>query len=98
MPFEQWKEYVFWTTPKDVLLADSTFRPPSQGYNTYTQHGPHRRARSPRPTLASIDAALNPDTKDGYLFFLAKNDGSGETVFAKTHEEHEAEHREVRLQ
>ncbi len=41
------------------------------------------------PALASIDAALNPDTKTGYLFFIAKGDGSGSSAFAKTHAEHD---------
>ena len=36
--------------------------------------------------MASIDAALNPDTRGGYLFFLAKKDGT--TVFARTYAEH----------
>jgi len=58
-------------------------------YNTYTHAGlpPGPIAT---PTLTSIDAALEPDTKDGYLYFLAKGDGSGTTVFAKTYKEHQA--------
>ena len=86
MPVEQWKEYVFWTTLKDNLPAD--LPPDLAGYNTYTSTGlmPGPIAT---PTLASIDAALNPDTKDHYLYFLAKKDGSGGTAFAKTHAEHE---------
>jgi UPF0755 protein len=42
------------------------------------------------PTLSSIDAALEPDTTDGYLYFLAKGDGSGTSAFAKTFKEHQA--------
>ena len=42
------------------------------------------------PTAASIDAALQPDTKTGYLYFVAKNDGSHEHAFARTLAEHEA--------
>ena len=42
------------------------------------------------PTLPSIDAALEPDTADGYLYFLAKGDGSGTSAFAKTLAEHQA--------
>ena len=41
------------------------------------------------PSLPSIEAALTPDTKAGYLFFVAKNDGSNTTAFAKTQAEHE---------
>jgi UPF0755 protein len=44
------------------------------------------------PTLASIDAALEPNTKTGYLFFVAIRDASGKTTgkhaFAKTEAEH----------
>jgi len=38
------------------------------------------------PSLASIEAALNPATT-GYLYFVAKGDGSGQHLFAKTYEE-----------
>ena len=41
------------------------------------------------PAIESIDAALVPDTKKGYLFFIAKGDGSGSSAFAKTHAEHD---------
>ena len=40
------------------------------------------------PGVASLQAALNPDTQDGYLYFLGKNDGSGDLVFARTYDEH----------
>jgi cell division protein YceG involved in septum cleavage len=58
-------------------------------YNTYTTKGlpPGPIAT---PTVASIDAALDPDTKGGYLYFVAKNDGSNTTAFAKTYKEHQA--------
>lgn len=38
------------------------------------------------PSVASIDAALNPAQTD-YLYFVAKSDGSGTHVFAKTYDE-----------
>ncbi len=38
------------------------------------------------PSAASIDAALNPAQTD-YLYFVAKGDGSGSHVFAKTYDE-----------
>ncbi len=38
------------------------------------------------PSVASIDAALNPAQTD-YLYFVAKGDGSGTHVFAKTYDE-----------
>ncbi len=39
------------------------------------------------PGLASIEAALAPQTHD-YLFFMAKGDGSGRHSFARTFDEH----------
>jgi UPF0755 protein len=86
MPIEDWKTYSFWNTLKGQLPAD--LPADLAGYNTYTSTG---LMPGPicTPTIASIDAALNPDTKDHYLYFLAKNDGSNGTVFAKTHAEHE---------
>src|SRR4029079_8652961 len=42
------------------------------------------------PSLPSIDAALEPDTKDKYIYFLAIPDGGGRHVFAKTKPEHDA--------
>jgi UPF0755 protein len=86
MPKENWKTYTFWNTLESPLPAD--LPDDLAGYNTYTSTGlmPGPIAT---PTLASIDAALNPDTEDHYLYFLAKKDGSNGTVFAKTHAEHE---------
>jgi UPF0755 protein len=58
-------------------------------YNTYTSKG---LIPGPicTPTLKSIDAALNPDTADKFLYFLAKDGGAGETVYAKTFKQHQA--------
>jgi UPF0755 protein len=58
-------------------------------YNTYTHQG---LIPGPicTPTLQSIDAALAPNTKDHYLYFLAKNDDSHDIVYAKTLKEHQA--------
>ena len=54
----------------------------------------HSRGLPPAPIctpgLASLEAALNPDTATGYLYFVAKNDGSGTHVFARTYAEHQA--------
>ncbi|MFL5754728.1 MAG: endolytic transglycosylase MltG, partial [Chloroflexota bacterium] len=86
MPFGQWKTYVFWAALTGQLPA--TLPPAVAGYNTYTHRG---LPPGPicTPTADSIDAALNPDTKTGYLFFLALPDGSGKSVFARTQAEHE---------
>ena len=40
------------------------------------------------PGEAAIRAAVYPDASD-YLYFVAKNDGTGEHAFARTIEEHE---------
>lgn len=88
IPLPDWTKYVFWAPIKGGL-TDETLPPGLAGYNTYTSKGlpPGPIAT---PTLTSIDAALEPDTKDGYFYFIAKGDGTGTTAFAKTLKEHEA--------
>ncbi len=87
MPLPDWTTYLFWAPIKDQLPAELPDH--LADYNTYTQTG---LMPGPicTPTLASIDAALDPDTKDHYLYFLAKKDGTHETAFAKTKAEHDA--------
>ena len=81
-----WTKYVFWDTLKKQLPG--TLPADLAGYNTYTSRGlPPGPICS--PSVASIDAALNPNTKTGYLFFIAKGDGSGSSAFAKTKAQHE---------
>ncbi len=62
-------------------------------YNTYLHPG---LPPGPicNPGLASIQAALNPAETD-YLYFVAKTDGSGEHLFARTLEEHNENIRKV---
>ena len=57
----------------------------SSNYNTYHQPG---LPPSPicNPSLASIEAALSP-AKTDYLYFVAKNDGSGAHAFATTYQQ-----------
>jgi UPF0755 protein len=88
MDFEKWQDYVFWTVP-ETPLAQLELPPELAGYNSYVTPGlpPGPIAT---PTLASIDAALVPDTKDKYIYFLAKQDGSKAHAFAKTKKEHDA--------
>jgi|BarGraNGADG00212_2_1021979.scaffolds.fasta_scaffold07023_2 UPF0755 protein len=79
-----WVDYTFWAPLEGTLPASI----PSDltAYNTYTAKGlPPGPVCT--PTVISIDAALNPDTNGGYLYFLAKKDGT--TVFAKTYAEHQ---------
>jgi len=86
LTFADWTKYVFWAALTEQLPVP--LPPELAGYNTYTHPGlPPGPICS--PALASIDAALNPDTKAGYLFFLAKGDGSGTSAFAKTQAEHD---------
>ena len=83
----QFTTYTFWA-PVNGKLAGETVPPELIGYDTYTSAG---LMPGPicTPGIASIDAALHPDTKDKYLFFLAKNDGSKTSAFAKTAAEHQ---------
>jgi UPF0755 protein len=85
LPFSQWQSYVFWAPLAKGTTLPADLPTDLAGYNTYTSKG---LMPGPicTPSVASIQAALNPDTKDGYLFFLATKDGS--TVYAKTYPEH----------
>ena len=85
---DKWTTYTFWAPIKGGL-TDETLPADLAGYNTYTSKG-LPPGPIDTPTLTSIDAALEPDTKDGYLYFVAKGDGSGTTAFAKTLKEHQA--------
>jgi len=83
----EWPDYVFWTYDGIGAAADFEVTPDLEGYQVW-----HTRGLPPGPIaspgVASLEAALNPDTQDGYLYFLGKNDGSGDLVFARTYEEH----------
>lgn len=88
MPIDQWKTYTFWMPP-GVPLASVQFPEALQGYQTYQvpglQPGPIAT-----PSLPSIDAALDPDTADKYIYFLAIPNSGGKHAFAKTLAEHNA--------
>ena len=83
LPLTKWPAYVFWAPPKGDVPA--TLPAVLAGYNTYTSKG---LPPGPicTPTVDSIDGALAPDTRGGYLYFFATTDGR--TVFAKTYGEH----------
>ena len=83
-----WDEYTFWKPPGG-LLRDVQLPTDLQGFQTYQTAG---LMPGPicTPTAASIDAALHPNTKTGYLFFLAKHDGTDTHAFARTKAEHDA--------
>jgi len=87
MPLGQWQQYVFWAPlPKNTTLP-ATLPADLAGYNTYTSKG---LIPGPicTPSVASIQAALNPDTSGGYYYFLATKTGA--TVYAKTYAQHQA--------
>jgi UPF0755 protein len=86
MPLTKWTQYVFWA-PFDQL-SSAKFPAALQGYQTYQTKGLPPGPIS-TPSVGSIDAALKPTTASGYLFFLAKHDGSDGHAFAKTQAEHE---------
>jgi UPF0755 protein len=90
--FDRWLEYTFWEVP-DQPLGEIQLPEPLTGYNSYTTRG---LPPGPicTPSLSSIDGALEPDTDDGYYFFLARPDGGGAHVFSKTQEEHDQWRRE----
>jgi len=69
-------------------VTDPNNEAPESPYNTYT-HPDLPPGPICNPSLASIEAALQPAETD-YLYFVAKGDGSGEHAFATTLEEHEA--------
>ena len=84
----QWPEYAFWTLDNMGSVGNFAVASDLAGYQTYNSRG---LPPGPicTPSLTSLEAALNPDTADGYLFFLAKGDGSNSHAFAKTYEEHQ---------
>jgi len=88
VPVTEWPKYVFWDRIKGGL-TDETLPPELAPYNTYTTKG-LPPGPIDTPTITAIDAALEPDTKDGYFYFLAKGDGSKTTAFAKTLKQHQA--------
>ena len=91
LPFDQWVKYSFWNVPKAPSMSAVDLPPELAGYQTYQNAG---LIPGPicTPTVASIDAALEPNTKTGYLYFLAIRDANGKSTgrhaFAKTEAEH----------
>jgi UPF0755 protein len=88
LAFAEWQNYYFWSVPEGGLGGVEVSKD-LQGYQTYQERG---LIPGPicTPTVASIDAALEPDTATGYLYFLAIPNGDGAHVFAKTLAEHNA--------
>ncbi len=88
MPIDTWQSYYFWKVPAQKM-ADITLTGALAGYQTYKVAG---LIPGPicSPSLASINAALQPDTQDGYLYFVAIPNGNGAHAFARTLAEHNA--------
>jgi len=83
----QWPSYVFWTYDGIDAAASFEVTPDLDSFQVWQSRGlPDWPIDT--PGVASLQAALNPDTSEGYLYFLGKNDGSGDLVFARTYEEH----------
>lgn len=94
IPFDEWVKFFFWDVSKIKVRLDAVQLPDElAGYQTYQRPG---LPPGPicTPSVASIEAALAPNTKTNYLYFLAIQDKDGKRngkhAFAKTLEEHEA--------
>jgi UPF0755 protein len=83
---EDWKGYTFWTVPEGGM--DQQLPEQLAGFNTYKVQG-LPPAPIATPSLASLDAALAPNTKAGYTYFVAIPDGGGAHDFSKSLAEHE---------
>ncbi len=81
-----WPQYSFWNVPSEPL-ASIAFPKSIAGYQTYQVPG---MIPGPicTPTVTSIDAALAPATRKGYLYFVAIPGADGRHDFSKTYEEH----------
>jgi UPF0755 protein len=81
LPIEEWKTFFFWDSIK-TKIVDLQVSKAMQPWQTYQVTGLIPGPIS-TPTEIDIDAALNPDKKAGYLYFLALPN-TGKNVFAKT--------------
>ena len=81
LDFDMWQKYSFWSPP-EVPMKEVVVPEELAGYQTYLSPGliPGPIAT---PTIPSIDAALDPDTADKFLYFVAIPDGAGAHSFAK---------------
>jgi UPF0755 protein len=87
LPVTDWPQYAFWNYEGIGDMSGFRVPPDLAGFQTWHSRGlPSWPLCS--PTLSSLEAALAPDTADGYVYFVAKGDGSNEHAFASTYEEH----------
>ncbi len=85
-------QYALGEVREVLLYSDLEIASP---FNTYRNPG---LPPSPicSPGTASLEAVANPDTTDGYLFFVSRGDGTGEHLFAVTASGHAQNIRSVR--
>lgn len=77
-------QYALGEVRERLLYSDLEVESP---YNTYRHQGlPPGAICSPGP--ASLRAIASPDTTEGYLFFVSRENGSGQHLFARTSREH----------
>jgi UPF0755 protein len=81
--FEEWDKYSFWGALGQAL-RNVKVPPGFESFQTYVNAGlPDGPIAT--PTLASIQAVIKPDQKDGYLYFFAcDKDKKNTHQFAKT--------------
>ena len=82
----KWPQYSFWNVPAEPM-ASIEFPKAIAGYQTYLVRGLFPGPLC-TPTVSSIDAALAPDTKKKYLYFVAIPGGDGTHDFSRTYDEH----------
>jgi UPF0755 protein len=89
-PISTWVNHSFWEPIKTTGAYSKVVFPGKLArFNTYHYGGLPPTAIC-SPGASSLLAALVPDTSEGYLYFLAKNDGSNTHAFAKTQAEQDA--------
>jgi UPF0755 protein len=82
----KWPQYSFWNVPPEPM-ASIEFPKAIAGYQTYVVTGLFPGPLC-TPTVSSIDAALAPDTKKKYLYFVAIPGGDSAHDFSRTYDEH----------
>ncbi|MEP7379914.1 MAG: endolytic transglycosylase MltG, partial [Chloroflexota bacterium] len=85
----EWPDYEFWTLRDLNGVGSFEPTPDLASFQTYhSRNLPDWPICS--PGMAALAAALSPNTADGYLYFVAKRDGSNTHAFARTYAEHQA--------
>jgi UPF0755 protein len=85
-------QYALGAVRDTLLYSDLEVESP---YNTYI-HGGLPPGPICSPGRRALEAAVSPDTSEGYLYFVSRGDGSGRHLFARTHAQHARNVRSVR--